>query len=84
MHKLCFMLPLLLGTVAIATELKKYRINKHFPEREHKINASLDTGIHDIFETSEVKAKQDEKLVETDAVQDRKTPKGSKSKREKY
>ena len=84
MHKLCFMLPLLLGTVAIATELKKYRINKHFPEPEHKINASLDTGIHDIFETSEVKAKQDEKLVETDAVQDRKTPKGSKSKREKY
>ena len=55
----------------MATELKNYSTNKHFP----KINESLDTGIYDIFEASEV--------VETDAVQDRKTPKGSKSKKEK-
>ena len=68
---ICFMLSLLLGTLVMATELKNYSINKHFP----KINESLDTGIYDIFETSEV--------VETDAVQDRKTPKGSKSKKEK-
>ena len=80
---LCILLPSLLWTVNMTTELKNYSVNKHLPELEHKSNARLDTAISHTFERSEVKAKQDQELVETDAVQDKQTYEGSKSRTNK-